>query len=182
MTDSSARFPGSGSLAQRLRKILYPELTDHEGEAIVVCLLAHLLVENSLNGVIYRWLRLDAPDWGDAQKTKETQERLWKNITKLDFAKKYSLIEPFFSLQFPQIAPIPWAINDLRNDIFHGRAIKEAKFNGMSICDDTTVEGIFLSAQETSMSLDKFEELLRTRHEHADQWRMRLEELGESLY
>jgi hypothetical protein len=182
MADSSARFPGSGSLAQRLRKILYPELTDHEGEAIVVCLLAHLLVENSLNEILYRWLRLDAPDWGDAARTKDAQEKLWKSITKLDFAKKYSLIEPFFALQFPKIAPLPWAINDLRNNIFHGRAIKETKFNGMSISDDAAVERIFISAQETAMSLVKLEELLRTRHDHADRWRTRLEELGESPY
>lgn len=180
MTDASARFPGSGSLAQRLRKILYPELNDHEVEAIVVCLLAHLLVENSLNGILHEWLRLDAPDWGDAQKTKDTQDKLWKSITKLDFAKKYSLIEPFFALQFPKIASIPWAVNDLRNDIFHGRAIKEAKFDGMSISEEATVEKIFLSAQEISMSLDKFYELLRIRHDQADLWRERLKELGGS--
>jgi len=136
MADSSTRFPGSGSLAQRLRKILYPELTDHEGEAIVVCLLAHLLVENSLNEILYGWLRLDAPDWADTPKTKDAQEKLWKSITKLDFAKKYSLIEPFFALQFPKIAPIPWAINDLRNDIFTGEPSK--KPNSMTCLYPTT--------------------------------------------
>lgn len=31
MVDSSVLFPGSGSLPQRLRIILDPDLTDHEG-------------------------------------------------------------------------------------------------------------------------------------------------------
>ena len=44
---SSMGFP-TGRVAQTLRKILYPELTDHEVEAIIVCLMAHLLIENSL--------------------------------------------------------------------------------------------------------------------------------------
>ncbi len=53
-------FP-KGGLAQRLRKILYPGLTEHEVEAIVVCLMAHLLVEGSINGLLFRWLMHDAP-------------------------------------------------------------------------------------------------------------------------
>ena len=51
-----------GNVAQALRKILYPEITEHQVEAIVVCLMAHLLIENKLNGLLYRWLRQDAPE------------------------------------------------------------------------------------------------------------------------
>ena len=52
-------FP-KGHVAKTLRGILDPALTDHEVEAIVVCLMAHLLVENRINEVLYRWLKRDA--------------------------------------------------------------------------------------------------------------------------
>ena len=181
MTDSSFSFPGPGSLPQRLRKILYPELTDHEVESIVVCLMAHLLIENSINGLLYRWLKQDAPVGGNPDNAKEAEEKLWKNVVKMDFAKKYSLIEPFFTLNFPKEATSPWKINDLRNNIFHGRAIKEAKFDGMPISEEKTVEEIFLTAQFASWSLEKFEEMLDAPHAYAERWKKRLEELNEPL-
>jgi hypothetical protein len=97
VTDSASRFPGTGNLPQRLRKILYPDLTDHEVETITVCLMAHLLIENSLNGILYRWLRRDTAMMGSTESIKEAEENLWKNIVKLDFSKNF-LVEPFFSL------------------------------------------------------------------------------------
>ncbi len=106
--------------------------------------MAHLLIENSFNGLLYRWLKRDAPAATDTDSTKAAKEKLWINIVKFDFAKKYSLIEPFFSLHFPKISGDPWKINDLRNDIFHGRAIKEATFNGMPISEENTIGKIFL--------------------------------------
>lgn len=98
-------FP-KGSVAQTLRKILYPELTDHEVEAIVVCLMAHLLVENRLNGLLYQWLKQDAPRLSKDE-TAKAEDALWKSITKIDFAKKYSLVEPFFAIHFPKEAATP---------------------------------------------------------------------------
>jgi hypothetical protein len=92
-------FP-KGRVAQTLRKILYPELTEHQVEAIVVCLMAHLLIENKLNGLIYRWLRQDAPGWKEDKKVSEAEDDLWKNIVKMDFARKYLLVEPFFGMHF----------------------------------------------------------------------------------
>jgi hypothetical protein len=74
MTDSSSSFPGEGSLAQRLRKILYPELTDHEVESITVCLMSHLLVERSINGVLYRWLKRDTVMLGSAVSLKDAED------------------------------------------------------------------------------------------------------------
>ncbi len=107
-------FP-KGQVAQALRKILYPDLTDHEVETIIVCLMSHLLIENRINDLLYRWLRQDAPRPNKDDEAVEAEDALWKNIAKIDFAKKYSLVEPFFAVLFPNEAGTPWKINELRN-------------------------------------------------------------------
>lgn len=171
-------FP-KGNVAQTLRKILYPALTDHEVEAVVVCLMAHLLIENKLNSVLYRWLRQDAPALTESEKQSKAEDKLWENIVKIDFAKKYSLVEPFFAERFPDYAESPWKINDLRNTIFHGRAIQDARFEGQPISDEKTVEKIFLAAQFASDRFDKFEEMIDAPHALAERWSKRLAELGQ---
>lgn len=181
MADTSDWGFPKGRVAQTLRKILYPQLTDHEVEVIVVCLLAHLLVENRLNGLLYRWLKQDAPNLSKDDVTAKAEDALWKNIIKMDFAKKYSLVEPFFKIHFPNEAAKPWKLNDLRNDIFHGRAIKDATFQDQPISEEKTVEEIFRAAQFLSEKLDKFEEMIDAPHANAERWSKRLAELGESL-
>lgn len=166
-------FP-KGNVAQTLRKILYPELTEHQVEAIVVCLMAHLMIENKLNGLLYRWLRQDAPAWKEDKKVSEAEDDLWKNIVKMDFAKKYLLVEPFFAMHFWEEAANVWKINDLRNNIFHGRTIGDAKFEGQPLSEEKTVEKIFLAAQVVSMRLDTFEEMIDAPHANAERWRKRL--------
>lgn len=168
-------FP-KGNVAQTLRKILYPELTEHQVEAIVVCLMAHLLIENKLNGILYRWLRQDAPKLKEEKRVSEAEDHLWENIVKMDFAKKYLLVKPFFAMHFSDEAANVWKINDLRNNIFHGRAIGDAKFEGEPISEEKTVEKIFLAAQVVSMRLDTFEEMIDAPHANADRWRKRLAE------
>jgi len=170
-------FP-KGRVAQTLRRILYPQLTDHEVEVIVVCLLAHLLVENKLNDVLYRWLKQDAPSSSQEGVTASAENTLWRNIVKMDFAKKYSLIQPFFEVHFPNEAKNPWKLNNLRNDIFHGHAIKDATFQGRPITEEKTVEEVFISAQFLSEKFDKFEEMIDAPHARAEHWCKRLEELG----
>lgn len=178
---TNSGFP-KGNVAQTLRKILYPELTDHEVEAIVVCLMAHLLVESRLNGLLYRWLMQDAPKPTEVERASKAEDALWNNIVKMDFSKKYTLVEPFFAPYFPNEAPLPWKINDFRNSLFHGRAIKDAKFDGKSISDEEAVESIFLAAQAVAMQFGKFEEIIDGPHAIAERWRKRLAELGEPLW
>ncbi len=173
-------FP-KGHVAQTLRKILYPGLTDHEVEVIVVCLLSHLLVENKLSGLLYRWLKQDAPSSSNGELTAKAEDTLLKKIEVMDFAKKYSLIEPFFEVHFPKDAGKPWKLNELRNHIFHGRPIGEAKFLGQPISEEKTVEEIFLAAQSLSEKLDKFGEMIDAPHARAERWSRRLTELGERL-
>ena len=179
MADTSDWGFPRGHVAETLRKILYPELTDHDVEVIVVCLLAHLLVENKLNGLLYRWLKQDAPSSSKEDVTAQAEDTLWKSITKMDFAKKYSLIAPFFQVHFPKEAAMPWKLNDLRNDIFHGRAVKDTTFHGDPISEEKTVEEIFLAAQFLSEKLVKFEEMIDSPHARAERWSKRLTDLGE---
>jgi hypothetical protein len=179
MADSTDWGFPKGQVAEALRKILYPDLTGHEVEAIIVCLMSHLLIENRLNELLYRWLRQDAPKPNEDGKAAKAEDALWKNIAKIDFAKKYSLIEPFFLAHFPNEASTPWKINELRNAMFHGREIRDAKFEGQAISDEATVEKIFLAAQFASMQFDKFEEMIDSPHAVAEKWRKRLAELGE---
>lgn len=156
-------FP-KGQVAPTLRKILSPQLTDHEVEAIVVCLLAHLLVEYKLNRVLYQWLRQDAPISSKEEGATKAEDELLEHIIKMDFVKKWKFVEPFFEIRFPNDAKQPWKLNDLRNDIFHGRSIKDAQFSGQPISDENTVENIFLAAQRLSEIFDKFEEMVDAPH------------------
>ena len=172
-------FP-KGRVAETLRKILYPHLTDHEVEAIVVCLLAHLLIEDRLNVLLYRWLKQDVPKPAAAERASKADDALWKRMAKLSFSTKWSLIEPFFVAHFPSEAPNVRRINNLGNDIAHDRA-RKARFDGRPISEEKTVEEIFLAAQFVSMQLDKFEELINSPHALAERWSRRLAELGEPL-
>lgn len=171
-----------GSVAKKLPILLYPELKDHEIESIIVCLMAHLLIEENLNGFLYRWLKRDAPLFTEEEEKSKFGTDLWKEILKMDFAKKYSLVEPFFRARFPKEASKAWKINTLRKEIVHGKPIKDARYEGKEVSEESTIEAIFLAAQSVTRSFDKFEEMLDAPHAEADRWKKRLLELGESLF
>jgi hypothetical protein len=172
----SSDFP-KGRVSETLRKLLYPDLTDHDVEAIVVCLMSHLLVEDQLNGLLYRSrLKYGSPE-PESEFTSEAKDALWKSILDMAFAKKYVIVAELFSKLFPNEAKAIWKINDLRNDIFHGRAIKDAQFNGQAISEEATVEKIFQAAQFGSMQLSEFEEMMDSPYEIAESWKSRIKEL-----
>jgi len=66
-----------GSVAKKLRTILYPDFTDHQVETIVVCLMAHLLIEQNLNGLLYRWLNQNAPPLAEDEDHLKAEDALW---------------------------------------------------------------------------------------------------------
>jgi hypothetical protein len=77
-----------GSVAKKLRTILYPGLTDHQVETIVVCLMAHLLIEQKVNGLLYRWLNRNTPP--------PDEDALWEKIVSAQFSRKiYARIEVY---------------------------------------------------------------------------------------
>ncbi|MDH3769734.1 MAG: hypothetical protein OET79_01935 [Nitrospirota bacterium] len=100
----------------------------------------------------------------------------------MGFSKTFSSVTPFFDAHFPNQAETIWKINDLRNHIFHGRAIKEAKFEGQPISEESTVERIFIAAQDVSMRFGRFEEMLYSPQPFVERWRNSLMKLGESLF
>jgi hypothetical protein len=168
----------TGETARNLRKILYPNLDDSGVEAIIVCLLSQLLVEQAMNNLLYHWLKYEPPI---PEGNNGIEDKLYKNITKMDFAKKYSLIEPFFAANFPSEAKDVWKINNLRNDIFHGRALHDAKFKNGNISKGATINKVFETAQCISMQLDKLLECISDRRELSKRWAKRLKEKGEPL-
>lgn len=187
MTDETEWGFPKGRVAKTLRDLLYKGLTDHDVEAIVVSLLSHLLVEDHINRLIYDWLSKDLPtkssDSNDDidKKTKKMKDDLWKSITKFQFAHKYSIIEPVVSYWFPDEAADIWKLNDLRNEIFHGKSIKDVSFKGKSIGSEEGIESVFLSAQFIAMRFDELSELIDSPHALAEKWAERLKELGEPL-
>ena len=173
-------FP-SGRVAETLRKILAPDLTDNEVEAIVVCLFSHLLLESSINNLLYRWLSQDAPIPSDDESLLKAKDALWDSIVKMAFAKKYSLVEPYFALYYREAAKTIWKINDLRNHLFHRGNIRNAKYDDRPFSEEKTVEKFFHDAQFAAMDIQKFEELIDSPHALAERWRDRLKALGEPL-
>lgn len=180
-------FP-KGRAAKTLRTLLYKDLSDHDVEAIVVSLLSHLLVEDNINSLLYHWLSLDLPQKGGVQNisvesgNKKMESALWSLITKLQFSQKYKFIEPIFKNWFPPIDSADiWKLNDLRNEIFHGRTIKDIKFHNKSIGTEEGIEEVFITAQAISKRFEDLTELIDHPHALAKKWSERLKELGEPL-
>ena|SRR6187549_3749910 len=119
---------------------------------------------------------------GNAKALNEAEDALWNQIVKMNFSQKYKLIEPFCATSFSKDAVAdPWKINELRNDLFHGRAIKEAQFKKKSICDESTVHDIFVAAQSTTRNLRQFEEILDASHALGDGLKDRFEQLNKKV-
>ena len=164
----------TGSVAKKLRTILYPGLTDHQVETIIVCLMARLLIEQKLNGLLYRWLTQNAPSLAE--------DALWDKIVGVRFSKKFLPVATFFDERFPEEKKTIWKINDLRNHIFHGRPIEKAKFEDQPLSEESTVERIFLAAQDVSMRFGRFEEVLDSLQPFDEPWKNSLIEFGKSLF
>ena len=163
----------TGSVAKKLRTILYPGLTDHQVETIIVCLMAHLLIEQNLNGLLYRWLNQNDPLLAE--------DALWDKIVDAGFSKKFRPVSKFMTEYFPKDKEAIWKINELRNHIFHGRPIEQAKFEGQPLSKESTVERIFLAAQNVSLRFGRFEEVLDSYQPFDEPWKNNFIKFGKSL-
>lgn len=168
-------FP-TNAVHRILRSILSPTLTDGEADAIVICLLSHLLVEDRINEVIFEWLSYDLP-FTDPKSDKQRRELL-NTIQKLSFSSKYDLIYPVFSELFPAEAKFVWALNKLRVEIFHGRNTCPVLFEGTSLADPSAVEKLFEKSQAASFQLKRFQELVDHRRAMGERAIEKLKQLG----
>ena len=104
----------------------------------------------------------------------QAEDKLWKTIAGLTFNTKLSLLKPFLGIDFQRAVENIEEINALRNRVFHGREIENAKFKGKSIAEEMTIEKIFLAAQEVILNLAKFEEIIDLPHAYAERDAKRL--------
>jgi hypothetical protein len=182
MSDKTESGFPIGTVAQTLRKILYPALTEHQVEAIMVLLISHLLIEQKINHVLSDWLKQDAPCPPEkAQEVLQAENSLWETIVRMNFSNKFSLLKPFLAIDFDQDVKHVKQINELRNTVFHGRDIEGAKFQGKSIFEGETIERIFLKAQEVGFNLNKFSEMVDSFHAYAEKNAKELAELKRNL-
>jgi len=163
----------TGSVAKKLRTILYPDFTDHQVETIIVCLMAHLLIEQNLNGLLYRWLNKNDPPLAEAA--------LWDKIVKDKFSNKFKPVSKFMTGRLPKEKKTIKEINKLRNYICHGSPIEQAEFEGKPLSKESTVERIFLAAQDVSLRFGRFEEVLDSYQPFDEPWKKYFIKFGKSL-
>ena len=162
-----------GRVAKSLRKILYQDLTEHEVECITVILICHLMIEQKMNTLIYKWMAGPIPYMGKSDKevedkfNEDVREDVYKNVGRLNFARKLDLIRP--------LAKALWAedgkeilkeiveINDLRNTLFHKLQIKEVTFRGILINTEDGIENLFEVAHHSLIHIDDLIELIESK-------------------
>jgi hypothetical protein len=164
--DYISDFP-EGKVAKSLRKILYPDLSEHDVECISVVLICHLMIEQKMNSVLFRWMSGSIPymgSYGDqnaVQHNESVRAEVEDNIVKLDFAKKLALIKPLATALWKKdgkaILKDIYKINNIRNDIFHFLKIKKVKFKGKPL---TSEEGIELFANVAHQKLLNINDLV----------------------
>jgi hypothetical protein len=176
-------FP-KGRVAETIRKILHKDLNKQDIEVFVVCLSCHLLIESSINDLLYRWLCYDIPQYCErsADEFNKAKDLLFENISKMPFAQKYSLIHPIFTYWFPDEAKDIWEINGIRNNLFHGKSVNDVMFKGFCIRNEEGIEKLFMISHNILDRFIKLDELIESPHIMAKKWGDRLLELGESLF
>ena len=159
-----------GAVAKSLRKILFQDLTDQEVESITVVLICHLMIEERLNQLIYKWMAKPIPVMGREDKEQENilndgvREDVYKNIEGLNFARKVSLIRPLAKALWDKdekrIIEEILEINTIRNKLFHKLMIKELKFKDQFINTKDGLETFFEVAQQKLIHIDDLIELI----------------------
>ena len=159
-----------GAVAKSLRKILFRDLTDQEVESISVVLICHLMIEERLNRLIYKWMSKPIPLMGREDKQKETilndgvREDVYKNIEGLNFTRKVSLIRPLAKALWDEdgkeIVDEILEINTVRNRLFHKLMIKDLKFKDQFISTEDGLETFVEVAQRKLIHIDDLIELI----------------------
>lgn len=155
-----------------LRTLLYDELTDYDVECISVILICHLLIERKMNELLYKWMSGPVPEMSRTDKVKENvlnqkvRNMISSNVGELKFSEKINIIKPLalalWDKSGEKIIKDLYAINSIRNDIFHRLQIKDLKFKNISINTEDGIEKFFEDVQHKLILLDDLIELFET--------------------
>lgn len=166
--ESSYGFP-TGMVAQTIRKIISPTLSNHDVECITVVLVYHLMLEEKINVLIYKWLTNHLPVMSGKSKkglsvNDVAKDELNKYITRLDFVKKLDLIRPLGTLLWQGdskgIFRDIHKINEARIEIVHRLDIKNIKFGNKSLATEDGLERFLDLAQQRLLNILDLIELI----------------------
>jgi len=166
--ESPFGFP-TGKVAQSIRKIISPSLSNHDVECITVVLVSHLMIEERINSLIIRWLTNNLPKMGSKNKQGVSVNDVAKNevvtyVDKLDFIKKLNLIKPLGTLLWGDDSKAIFndfqKINNARVEIARRLDIKGIKINNKSIATEAGLERFLDLAQRRLLNVDDLIELI----------------------
>ena len=158
-----------GRVAQTIRTIISPGLSNHDVECITVILVSHLMIEERINSLIIKWLTNHLPEMGSKNKhgvpvNDVAREELVKYIDKLDFVKKLTLIKPLGTLLWgddsKDIFNDIYKINNARIEIAHRLDIESIKINNQSLSTEAGVERFLDLAQQRLLNISDLIELI----------------------
>lgn len=170
-TNNSKIGVPKGMVAKSLRKILHSDLNDHDVESISIILICHLMIENRINALLYKWMADPIPHMGSigneeaALHNKNVKEQVHENVIKLDFSKKVALIKPLATALWgkkdgKEILKEIYTINQIRNDIFHYLKIKEVTFKGKPLTTEEGLEAFVDISHQRLLNIDDLIELI----------------------
>jgi hypothetical protein len=166
--ESSFGFP-IGRVAQSLRKVIGPSLSNHDVECITVILVSHLMIEEKMNLLIVKWLTKHLPEMSLKNKRGEPVNdaainEITKFVDKLDFVKKLNLIKPLGTLLWAddskEIFKDFFKINDTRVDIAHRMDIENVKIGKKFINTEEGIEWFVEFAQRRLLNVSDLIELI----------------------
>jgi hypothetical protein len=167
--DFISDFP-KGKVAKSLRKILYPDLREHDVQCISVVLICHLMIEQQMNRVLFLWMSGSIPYMGSTgdqfavQHNETVRAEVEDNIVKLDFTKKLALIRPLATALWKkdgkEILKDIYEINNIRNGIFHFLKIKTVKFKGKLLTSEDGIEYFANVVHQRLLNIDDLAEFI----------------------
>ncbi len=160
-------FP-TGKVAESIRKVISPNFSSHDVEAITVILVSHLMIEKNINTLLYKWMTDRLPEM--STKIKDipvhvvAKEELENVINKLDFAKKLSLIKPLGTLLWgadsKDIFKDFYKINNVRVEIAHRLNFEKIKFENQALNSEEGLEHFLNLAQQRNINISDLIELI----------------------
>jgi hypothetical protein len=171
MTSKESRlgFP-TGVVAKSILKELYHDLTEHEVASVCVVLISHLMIEQRIDELLFKWMAQPIPFMGsDGDKeaklhNQEVRDGVYENIKREGFARKLKLISPLARALWPRewqdIMKEMEAINQVRNKIFHSMDIKNIAFNKKLITTEDGIEEFYDNAQHILTYINDLIELI----------------------